>query len=244
MIVLFTDFGTSDPYVGQMKARIHELAPNHQVVDLLHEAPDYNAHAGAHLIAAFAPSFPPGSVFVCVVDPGVGCDRDGVVVTAGGRWFVGPDNGLLSIIAERSPNSKVWRINWKPENLSASFHGRDIFAVIAAEIATGEFPFAKLDEKPALNVEFDSGDLPRVIYIDHFGNAWTGIRGANIPSGSRVVAKGGEFSQAETFGSVPKGDGFWFVNSVGLLELAINRGNVAEKLGMKVGDMAQVYKPN
>ncbi len=244
MIVLFTDFGSRDPYVGQMKARIQEVAPNQQVVDLLHEVPDYNAHAGAQLIAAFSASFPPGTVFVCVVDPGVGTDRDGVVVTAGGRWFVGPDNGLLSIVSGRSSDAKVWRITWKPELLSSSFHGRDIFAVLAAEIAKGEFPSVKLEEKSALNVEFDTGDLPRVIYVDHFGNAWTGLRDTGIPRGSRVVAKGSEFIHADTFGSVGKGEGFWFVNSVGLLELAINRGNAAEKLGLKVGDTVQVFKPN
>lgn len=244
MIVLFTDFGTRDPYVGQMKARIHEAAPAQHVVDLLHEAPEYNAHAGSHLIAAFAGNFPPGTVFLCVLDPGVGTERDGVVVTAGGHWFVGPDNGLLSIVAARNADAKVWRILWRPETLSATFHGRDLFAVIAAEIAQGEFPAGKLEEKTKLHVEFDAGDLPRIIYIDHFGNAWSGQRAAGIPKSSRVVAKAGEFSHAETFGAVGKGEGFWFGNSVGLLELAINRGSAAEKLGLKVGDTIQVFKPN
>lgn len=244
MIVLFTDFGTRDPYVGQVRARIHEVAPAQQVVDLLHEAPDFNAHAGAHLIAAFAPGFPPGTVFMCVVDPGVGTERDGVVLTAGGHWFVGPDNGLISIVAARNADARVWRILWQPEALSATFHGRELFAVIAAEIAKGEFPAGKLEEKTKLHVAFDAGDLPRVIYIDHFGNAWTGQRAAGIPAGSRVVAKAGEFSHAETFGAVGKGEGFWFANSVGLLELAVNRGNAAEKLGLKVGDTIQVFRPN
>jgi S-adenosylmethionine hydrolase len=244
VIVLFTDFGTRDPYVGQVKARIHEVAPSQQIVDLLHEAPDYNAHAGAHLIAAFAPTFPPGTVFVCVVDPGVGTSREGVVVMAGGCWFVGPDNGLLSIVAARNGDSKVWRISWEPETVSASFHGRDIFAVIAAFIAKGEFPADKLEEKSGLHVEFDAGDLPRIIYIDHFGNAWTGQRTAAIPQKSHVVAGKTEFSNAETFGAVGKGEGFWFANCVGLLEIAINRGSAADKLGLKVGDTIQVFKPN
>lgn len=112
MIVLFTDFGSHDPYVGQVKARLVQHAPDQQVVDLLHQAPDYNAHAGAHLLAAFAPTFPPGCVFMCVVDPGVGTEREGVVVMAGGHWFVGPDNGLLSIAAARNGDTKVWRIHW------------------------------------------------------------------------------------------------------------------------------------
>ncbi len=244
MIVLFTDFGTRDPYVGQLKARIHEFTPSQLVVDLLHEAPDYNAHAGAHLIAAFAPGFPPGSVFVCVVDPGVGTERHGVVVAAGGRWFVGPDNGLLSVAAARNADARVWRINWQPASASATFHGRDIFAVIAALIARGEFPDDKVEAVSRLDVEFDAGDLPRVIYIDHYGNAWTGQRAADLPQATRIVAAGAEFRHAATFGAVGKGEGFWFGNSVGLLELAINRGNAAERLGLKLGDVVQIYKPN
>lgn len=244
MIVLFTDFGNHDPYVGQVKARLAEQAPGQQVVDLLHQAPDYNAHAGAHLVAAFAPTFPPGTVFMCVVDPGVGTERSGTVVMAGGRWFVGPDNGLLSIVSARNPDSRVWHIKWQPEGVSSTFHGRDIFAVIAALISKGEFPADKLEEKASLNVEFDISDLDRVIYIDHFGNPWTGIRGAGLPKSTRVIARGGEFRHAESFGFVGKGEGFWFINSVGLLELAINRGSAAEKIGLKLGDVVQVFKPN
>jgi S-adenosylmethionine hydrolase len=244
MIVLFSDFGTRDPYVGQVKARLIEHAPAQPVVDLLHEAPDYNAHAGAHLLAAFAPGFPPGTVFLCVVDPGVGTSRDGVVVAAGGHWFVGPDNGLLSVVAARASVAKVWRIDWRPEYASSTFHGRDIFAVIAALIARGEFPADKVSEKPGLSVEFDAGDLPRIIYLDHYGNAWSGIRAASLPKASRVACGKTEFRHAETFGLVEKGEGFWFANSVGLLELAINRGNAAETLGMKVGDPVQVRRPN
>jgi S-adenosyl-L-methionine hydrolase (adenosine-forming) len=244
MIVLFTDFGMHDPYVGQVKARLAEIAPDQQVVDLLHQAPDYNSHAGAHLIAAFAPTFPPGAVFMCVVDPGVGTARDGVVVMAGGRWYVGPDNGLLSVVAARSSETQLWRIVWQPEAVAATFHGRDIFAVIAALIAKGEFPADKLEGKTKFHVEFDAEDLPRIIYIDHFGNAWSGVRGKGVPLATRIVVRKGEFQHAVTFGAVGKGEGFWFVNSVGLLELAINRGNAAEQLGLKVGDMVQLFKPN
>lgn len=238
MIVLFTDFGMRDPYVGQIKARLAELAPDQVVVDLLHEVPDYNPHAGAHLLAAFAAGFQPGSVFLAVVDPGVGTLRDGVVVLAGGRWYVGPDNGLMSIVAVRNTDTRLWRITWKPDSLSATFHGRDVFAVIAAEIARGEFPESKLSQIDQLEVELDAGDLSRVIYIDHFGNAWVGVR--NVPKDARVSAAGVPFKYSESFGFVGKGEGFWFNNSVGLLELAVNRGNAATSFGLKVGDVVQV----
>lgn len=242
MIVLFTDFGTHDPYVGQVKARLAQHAPAQPVVDLLHEAPDFNPHAGAHLLAALAGGFAPGTVFLAVVDPGVGTPRDAVVVLVDGRWFVGPDNGLLSVIAARTADSKVWRIDWRPECLSATFHGRDLFAVIAAEIARGEFPTNKLTPLDKLTVEFDPSDLPRVIFIDHYGNAWTGLR--NVPSNARVSAVGETFKHSESFGFVGRGEGFWFMNSVGLLELAVNRGSAAETFGFKLGDPVQVQRLN
>lgn len=242
MIVLFTDFGSRDPYVGQVKARLAEHAPAQQVIDLLHEVPDFNAHAGAHLLAALASGFPAGTVFLAVVDPGVGTPRDAVVVSAAGRWFVGPDNGLLSVLAIRQTDTRFWRINWQPDTLSPTFHGRDLFAQVAAEIARGEFPVGKLAPIEKLAVEFDSGDLARVIYIDHYGNAWTGVRG--VPKNARVSAAGVAFKHSESFGFVGKGEGFWFMNSVGLLELAVNRGSAAQAFGLKVGDPVQVQRPN
>lgn len=242
MIVLFTDFGVRDPYVGQMKARLAEHAPTQLVVDLLHEVPDFNPHAGAHLLTALASGLPSSSVFLAVVDPGVGTPRDAVVVMAGGRWFVGPDNGLLSVIAARHADTRLWRIVWQPEGLSSTFHGRDLFAPIAADIAHGEFPADKLSPIDKLNVEFDAGDLARVIYIDHYGNAWTGVRG--VPQDARVSAAGERFKHGESFGFVGKGEGFWFNNSVGLLELAVNRGNAAAAYGLKVGDPVQVQRLN
>lgn len=244
MIVLFTDFGIQDPYVGQVKARLIEAAPAQQIVDLLHEAPAYNAHAGAHLLAAFAPTFPPGTVFFAVVDPGVGTVRDAIVMLSGGQWFVGPDNGLMSIVAARHRESRIWRVMWQPDVLSATFHGRDLFAVIAAEIARGDFPADKLTEVDELDVMFNAEDLASVIYIDHFGNAWTGVRGTEIPKSVRISAKSASFKHSESYGFVGRGEGFWFVNSVGLLELAVNRGHAAQQFGLAVGDPVNIQQPH
>jgi len=242
VIVLFTDFGTRDPYVGQVKARLADHAPAQQVVDLLHEAPDFNPHAGAHLLAAFATVFPPGCTFLAVVDPGVGTPRHAVVVLAGGRWFVGPDNGLLSIVAARHADARLWRIIWQPGSLSSTFHGRDLFAPIAAAIARGAFPDDRLTPIDTLDVAFDAGDLARVIYIDHYGNAWTGVR--TVPKNAYVSAAGERFQHGESFGQVSQGEGFWFINSVGLLELAVNRGSAATVYGLAVGDPVRVQCPN
>lgn len=242
MIILFTDFGIGDPYVGQLKLRLGEHAPAQPVIDLLHHVPAFNAHAGAHLLAAFATSFPRGAVCLAVVDPGVGTPRDAVVIHAGDRWFVGPDNGLLSIVAARDPAARFWRIAWRPDSLSSTFHGRDLFAVVAAEIARGDFPDAKLTPLARLVVEFDPGDLPRVCYIDHYGNAWTGVRA--VPADALVTVRAQTVRRAESFGCVGRGEPFWFVNSVGLLEIAVNRGSAAEALGIEIGDVVAIRRPN
>lgn len=235
MLVLFTDFSHADPYVGQIKARLHAAAPGVPVVDLLHEVPDYNAHAGAHLLAALAPQFPAGSVFVCVVDPGVGTPRQALVLKADGRWYVGPDNGLLSVLGGRARDVQWWRLGWRPGAASPTFHGRDIFAPLAARLANDDFPHDCLSELATPDVVFDAGDLPRAIYLDHYGNVWSGLRAANLPLTTKVRAGGREFAHAETFGEVGKGDAFWYVNSVGLLEIAVNRGNASEACELAVG---------
>lgn len=242
MIALYTDFGLNDPYVGQVKAKLAACAPGHTVIDLLHQSPDFDALAGAHLLSALAGHVPHGTVCLAVVDPGVGTPRDAVVMMAQGRWFVGPDNGLLSVLAARARDVQCWRIAWQPAHAAASFHGRDLFAPIAAEIATGNFPVHKLAMIAGLTVQFDAHDLARVIYIDHYGNAWTGMR--SVPAGARVWAGGQPFRHSETFGFVAQGQGFWFMNSVGLLELAVNRGSAEHTFGLKLGDPVEVHLSN
>lgn len=236
MIVLFTDFGWADPYVGQIKARLTEAAPAAAVVDLLHAVPDFNAHAGAHLLAALAPEFPVGSVFLCVVDPGVGGPRGTLVSEADGRWYVGPDNGLLSVVAGRARQARHWRIDWRPPRLSASFHGRDLFAPIAGAIAAGAFPDDRLSAIAAPEVCFDLSELPRVIYLDHYGNAWTGLRGELLADVEALEVKGQRLLRRTTYCEAGRGEAFWYVNSVGLVEIAANRGSVADRLGLAVGD--------
>ena len=236
-LVLFTDFGWQDPYVGQVKSVLLDMAPGVPVIDLLHNVPDYNAHAGAHLLSALYSAFPTGAVFVCVVDPGVGGPREAVAVEADGRWFVGPDNGLLSVIVARSRHCRVWRITGLPGPISPSFHGRDLFAPVAGRIAAGNFPADWLEASEGLQVSFEASDLPRIIYIDHYGNAWTGIRGglADVPSMSCQV-NGHSVPWRRVFAEARKGEAFWYVNSAGLVEIAVNRGAASQLLGLRVGD--------
>lgn len=240
MIVLFTDYGWTDPYVGQIKAVLAREAPGVPVIDLLHDVPDFNAHAGAHLLDALAPEFPAGSVFLCVVDPGVGGPRGAVAVEADGRWFVGPDNGLISVVAARAERVRRFRINWQPQRLSDSFHGRDLFAPVAAWLAAGQAPAARLQAIAALEVNFDGADLPRIIYVDHYGNCWTGLRGGLMVDAASLEVKGISLPHRRVFSEAAKGEAFWYVNSVGLVEIAANRASAATQLKVGVGDTARI----
>jgi len=236
MILLCTDFGLADPYVGQLKAVLAQAAPEVAVIDLLHQVPDFNAHAGAHLLAALSLAASPGDVLLAVVDPGVGSPRAALVIEADGRWLVGPDNGLLSVVASRAQRARTWRIDWRPPGLSTTFHGRDLFAPIAAQLGCGHFPGDRLSEMAGPEVRFDAGDLARVIYLDHYGNAWTGLRGALLGQSDVVIVKGQTLTYRSHFAEACKGEVFWTVNSSGLVEIAANRASAAMLLALAVGE--------
>lgn len=235
MIVLFTDFGAADLYVGQVKAALHRRAPGVPVVDLMHDAPAFNVKAGAHLLAALAGQVPEGSVTMAVVDPGVGGARRALALRADGRWYVGPDNGLLSVLAARSRRVEAWTIGWRPPALSASFHGRDLFAPVAALLALDRPSGAVLEPAGPLEIDFGGGDLPEVIYVDHYGNAMTGLRAAALGEGTKLVAGGQRIGRARVFVDVPPGALFWYENSIGLAEIAENGGSAARRLDLAIG---------
>jgi len=141
MIALFTDFGWQGPYVGQIKAVLMQLASQQPVIDLMHDVPAFQPRAASYLLASLVKKFPVETVFLAVVDPGVGSrQRRPCVVSADGRWYVGPDNGLFNVIANQAAEYKVWEITWRPDALSDSFHGRDLFAPVAAQLANGQSP--------------------------------------------------------------------------------------------------------
>mgnify|MGYP001605926371 CR=1 FL=1 len=236
-IVLFTDFGAGDIYVGQMKAVLQRLAPPIAVIDLLHDAPAFNVRASAHLLAALIGHFAEDSVFLTVVDPGVGGARDAVVVQADGRWYVGPDNGLLSVVGARALKGDCWRVVWRPHALSASFHGRDLFAPVAATLAAqGGLPKDWFERSGRLDVEFGGDDLPEIIYIDHYGNGHTGIRAGGIPREARLALGASRLAYARVYSDAAEGAAFWYENSQGLVEIAVNCGSAARLLGLKIGD--------
>ncbi len=241
MIVLFTDFGLEGPYVGQMKAVLHREAPGVPVVDLFHDAPAFEPQLAAYLLAAHTGAFAEDTVFLCVVDPGVGSgERRPAIVGAGGRWYVGPDNGLFDVVARRARSPDWWEITERPQRLSATFHGRDLFAPMAARLARG-VPPAGEPRAAATRLDWPD-DLPRIVYIDHFGNAMTGLGAAALTEGQGLEVNGVPLARARTFSDVPEGQPFWYENSSGLAEIAVNRGRADEALGLGVGAPVVVAK--
>ena len=240
MIALFTDFGLEGPYTGQMKAVLLRDAPGVPVVDLFADAPFANPKAGVYLLAAHAAWFPPGTVFLCVVDPGVGSTRAAIVVEADARWYVGPDNGLFEPVMRRAAVAQSWDITWRPDALSASFHGRDLFAPVAAMLARGENPPGQLRPADAGRKPDWPDDLAEIVYIDHYGNAMTGLRAARVPATARLGVAGTMLGHARTFSAVPAGTAFWYENSNGLAEIAVNSGRADTMLRLVVGSHVSI----
>jgi len=237
MIVLFTDFGHSGPYVAQMQAVLIQQAPETPVLELISDAPKFNPHASSLLLAAYSRSFPVGTIFLCVVDPGVGSKRLPVVVRSEGKFFVGPDNGLFTEVCRQATNSDAWKIKYRPEKLSHSFHGRDIFAPVAAMIARGDdIPG---DEYPIHKLVFTDMEAEflhhQVIYVDHYGNCITGLKAGALLHSDGFCIDGQRIAYARTFSEVETGSLFWYENSSDLIEIAANCADSATILGLSVG---------
>lgn len=242
MIVLFTDFGLEGPYTGQVKAVLYQTAPAVPVIELFADAPAGRPKHAAYLLAAYGVWFPPGTVFLAVIDPGVGGARSPVIVEAGGRWYVGPDNGLFELVVRRAESPRIWEILWRPQTLSASFHGRDLFAPIAGQVARGEHP-AHQPRAPEIGRRADwPDDLPEIVYVDKYGNAMTGLRGDLLPREVRLAVSGRVLKHARTFSDVPAGEAFWYENSNGLAEIAVNAGRAADVLQLVIGSPVSVLR--
>jgi hypothetical protein len=234
LIVLVTDFGLAGPYTGQMKFVLRREAPASDIIDLFADAPAGNPQAAAYLLAAYAAWFPAGTVFLCVVDPGVGGARAPLMIEADRRWYVGPDNGLFELVLRRAKSAQIREITWRPEKLSASFHGRDLFAPVAARLARGDAP-QSIACAPARYAAWPD-DLAEIVYIDHYGNALTGLRASTLPREAVLsTADDQRIAHAATFSAVPPDAAFWYENSNGLAEIAVNLGRADAVLGLSIG---------
>src|ERR1700757_4123518 len=235
IIVLFTDFGLEGPYTGQVKTVLHQIAPGVPLVDLFADLPAARPQPAAYLLAAYGGWVPPGAVILAVGGPGGGGERAAGVVEADSRWYVGPDNGLLELVTRRAGRTRSWEISARPGGISASFHRRDLFAPVAGLLARGDPPGGRLRPEGILRRPDWPDDLPEIVYIDRFGNAMTGLRAALIPDRARLAAAGRVLARRRTFSDVPTGEAFWYENSNGLAEIAVNAGRADAALGLAIG---------
>ncbi|MFQ5810663.1 MAG: S-adenosyl-l-methionine hydroxide adenosyltransferase family protein, partial [Armatimonadota bacterium] len=251
IVALLTDFGASDPYVGVMKGVILGVCPAARIVDLCHDVPAQDILAGALMLQASYQYFPAGTVFVAVVDPGVGSARRAVAAEADRRFFVCPDNGLLSGVANRTPIARAVELTnteYFLPRVSHTFHGRDVFAPVAAQLAAGTplgafgMPVADLVTIPISEAEpAPDGWEAHVLYIDRFGNAVTDLReeamadldprGIRFSIGERTIE-----GLSRSYADVPEGEPVALVGSWGYVEISIRNGSAAEQLGLCRGD--------
>ncbi len=260
MITLLTDFGTQDGYAGIMKGVIWKIAPQVQIADLTHEITPQDILEGALALARSAPFFPPGTIHIGVVDPGVGTQRRPIAARLGEQTFVGPDNGLVTLLLEKAQaaGQRVQLIQldqpgyWL-EWVSSSFHGRDIFAPVAAHLANG-VPLLKLgssiDDLLRLTIPqpepTSQGWRGQVVHIDHFGNCATNL-GENHLAQMRPVSiriKDREIhGLVKTFGERQNGELIAMLDSDGRLAIAAVNRSAAHLLQVQAGDRVEVSSP-
>jgi len=269
VITLTTDFGLEDSYVAAMKGVILGINPQATIVDVTHTVPPQDIQAGAFALLGAAPYFPKGTVHVAVIDPGVGSERRAIAMQAGGYFFIGPDNGVLTLAAQVHnlrrklslvrPSSTLKAIHllnpeyWLSE-VSSTFHGRDIFAPVAAHLSSGE-PFDNfglpiedytlIELKPP--IERDDALIGEILYIDRFGNLISNILNWRIPEvreQARVeIAETCFCGIFQTYSNAKLGEPLALIGSSGFLEIAVRNGNAARQLDAKIGDTVIVTTP-
>jgi len=264
LVVLLTDYGHSDYYVGALKGSIYSVYPEARIDDITHQVTPFNIWEGAYTLSLAAKEFPRGTVFIAVVDPGVGTGRKAIVLeTKDNKFFVSPDNGLLTFVAEEMGVRSIREIRNKAymrpkESFSATFHGRDIFGPVGAYLASG-VPMSSVG--PEMH-DFVRLKIPRakvrngqirgqVIRVDIYGNVVTNISDsllneAGIKQGNLITVNLNEHTFPVkfviTYGDVPKGEKLCHLESRRLLEVSINKSHLAKTLGINVGDQIIIYR--
>lgn len=255
VVSLITDFGVSEPFVGLVKAQILARHPAARIVDLTHGVPPFSTEAAAFWIERSHRYFPPGSVHVVVVDPGVGTNRRLLAVALDNQLFLAPDNGVLGPLAGM-PGAKVRAVAASTllglgiREPSPTFHGRDVLGPLAGELSSGEVPFEKLGS-PCDDWARPSWALPevlgktvhgRVIIVDHFGNCFSNIEAASIVKYEvmGVLFGGHALPWVRTYGDRPPGTGIALINAFGVLEAAWVEGNACRRLGLAPGSPVEV----
>ncbi|UCD56352.1 MAG: SAM-dependent chlorinase/fluorinase [Candidatus Hydrogenedentota bacterium] len=260
IITLLTDFGVADTYVGVMKGVIAGINPEARIIDLSHGIAPQDVRGAALLLAGSFLYFPPGTIHVAVVDPTVGSDRPALCVQAGRYFFIGPDNGVISIACFRAGHPRIFLLENEEyflENRSRTFHGRDIFAPVAAHLSSGvaveslgsrirsmeriRLPTPVTERGPRL--------IGEIVYVDRFGNLITNIEEDSVPRvfsradrADLIIACAGHRVRglSETYSSAAPGVTVALFGSYGLMEIAVRDGNASSLLGLKRGDRVTV----
>lgn len=252
IITLLTDFGEQDGYVGAMKGVILNEAPAASIIDISHNIPAQDIESAAWILPHYCFCYPRGTVHLAVVDPGVGTTREGLVAELDGCIFIGPDNGLFTWVYEQAEDRAVYTINsgvQRPGDCSATFHGRDIFAYVAALLISGKVRLDQIATRTDAMVKGPWGAaepqgnkiLGRIVHVDHFGNLITNIEKSMIDAirgRSFLIRAGAETLNhvCRTYGVEEQGGLIALWNSMNLLELAVVGGAALDRTGLKRGD--------
>ena len=259
IITLTTDFGLKDSYVAEMKAVILSISPNVNIIDVTHEIDKFNTRMGAFLLASAAPYFPKGTIHVAVVDPGVGTERHPLIIQTKQNLFVGPDNGVLTLAAENQGIEHVYEIRERKtmlREISNTFHGRDVFAPAAAHLANGKPPTEfgpEIHEVSTLKtvkpIKRKGVLVGEVIHIDDFGNVITNLGQKELEQMSirdrikiRLAGTKLDLKLCKAYDEVKTQEPLATIGSHKFVEIAINQGNAANTLKIKVGDEATLYR--
>ncbi len=252
LITLLTDFGLEDPYVGVMKAALYAHCPSARIVDLTHALPPGDRIGAAFWLERVFSCFPTGTVHVGVVDPGVGTVRQALLVSAHGQFFVGPDNGVLSSVVAGDASAIVRVIDAQALGLpsaSRTFHGRDVFAPVAARLAQGSLSFEQVGPLASAwcpvivpgVVEGDGCWSGQIVTVDRFGNALSNLLRPKVGVRFEVQVLGRRLPVLETYGDAGIGDVFGLFGSFGCLEIAVRDGHAARALGLAQGTPLELY---
>lgn len=251
VITLTSDFGMRDNYSGIVKGILLYLNPRARIVDLACDVPPFNIESGRYLLETSYRNFPPGTIHLAIIDPGVGTRRKSIVLETEDYFFVGPDNGLFSFL-ERKQLKKIVSITKKKfflKDVSPTFHGRDVFAPIAAYLSLGVLPdefgpkIRSMARPRAFKVRKVKRNLiGKVVYIDRFGNLATSFKREDLPKRKSTVYLNDEKigRPLKTFGMVKEGQPVCYINSFGYLEIAVNRGSAAEYFNIDYSSDAKI----
>jgi S-adenosylmethionine hydrolase len=237
-----SDFGLADYYVAAMKGVLLQRLPDARLVDITHLIPPQDITAGSFALERAVASFPTGTVHLAVVDPGVGSDRRILVGDIKGQWIVCPDNGLITWTWMRHGGGKTYEVTWEAPSASRTFQGRDVMAPVAASLSHLPMPnevARPIDDPVMLPIQSvcRNAHTARIIYIDHFGNAWTNLPAENMrETMKQVEVKGIPLQIQATYGDVPEGEPLALINSADLLEIAVRNGSAKKQLGLEIGD--------